>query len=509
MTLLGSFHLQPLIQLIPEKGNDAEGGGIVLQHSPLRLLRMNASAFSILRKCQSGYRVQACGEGTKNCLKKTTIPFLDALCQAQILEWKPPQDKYEPFVSIVIPVYNRSHDLRCCLESLNALDYPPSKLEVIVVDDASTDKSTSVAKEFNAKVIVQKYNQGQSAARNRGVKEACGEIVAFIDSDCIADPHWLKELVPYFQDQRYALVGGYVDSYYQNSMLDRYESVKSALNMGKEKVVGAGNNAVFYVPTCNVLIRKDLYLKIGGLDENMRVGEDVDLCWRLMKSGNRLIYLPKGKVEHKHRNQFLSCFKRRFDYGTSEPILYAKYPETRKRFPWQTLGLVFFLLFLMGLVFHSFIFFVLALVLLFFEAYYKMRRMEKEFKTKLPYKAILWGSLRSHFLFSYYLTNHITRYYLIPLMLLPFISIKMIPLVLAISFFPPLVEFFQKKPLLNLPMFIFYFLMEQIFYQAGVFWGCIKQKSFRLYRISFAHAGFIQSENPFLEKLKNALFKRR
>ena len=509
MTLKGSFHLQPLTQLIPEAGTDEKGGGLVLQYSPLRVFRMNESAFSILRKCQTGYVIENCGERDEDGLKKTTISFLDALCQAQVLEWKPSAEKYEPFVSIVIAVYNRSHDLRCCLESLNELDYPASKLEVIVVDDASTDRSTSVAKEFNTKIIVQPYNQGQSAARNRGVKEACGEIVAFIDSDCIADSQWLKELVPYFQEKRYVLVGGFVDSYYQNSMLDRYESVKSALNMGGEKIVGSGDNAVFYVPTCNVLIRKDRYLEIGGLDEDMRVGEDVDLCWRLMKSGHRLIYVPKGRVEHKHRNQFLSCFKRRFDYGTSEPILYAKYPETMKRFPRQAIGMVFFLFFLMGIVFQSVIFFSAAMLLLFFESCYKMHRMNYRFMATLPYGTILWGSLRSHFLFSYYLSNHIIRYYLIPLMLLPLISIKLAPLSIGISLFPPLVEFYQKKPLLNLPMFIFYFWMEQIFYQAGVFWGCIKQRSFRLYRISFAHAGFIKPQNPFLEKLKKAFQNRR
>ena len=480
-----------------------------MQYSPLRVLRMNASAFSILRKCQTGYTLESCGEGTEKGLKTKTIPFLDALCQAQVLEWRPSAERYEPFVSIVIAAYNRSHDLRCCLESLNALDYPASKFEVIVVDDASTDKTASVAKEFNTKVIVQAYNQGQSAARNRGVKEACGEIVAFIDSDCIADSQWLRELVPYFQERRYVLVGGFVDSYYQDSTLDRYESVKSALNMGREKVVGSGDNAVFYVPTCNVLIFKDLYLEIGGLDESMRVGEDVDLCWRLMKSGHRLIYVPTGRVKHKHRNHFLSCFKRRFDYGTSEPILYSKYPETRKRFPWQGIGMVFFLFFLMGLVFQSVMFFLVAMVLLFFEAGYKLYQMKHKFMAKLSFKTIFLGSLRSHFLLSYYLTNHITRYYFFPLMLLPLISIKMVPLCIGISLLPPLVEFYQKKPLLNLPMFIFYFWVEQIFYQAGVFWGCIRQKSFRLYRISFAHAGFIKPKNPFLEKLKNAFQNRR
>ncbi len=109
MIVKGSFHLQPLIHLIPETGKDATGGGIVFQSSPMRVLRMNGAAFSILKKCQSGYSVEAFQEKTGDHLKNTAIPFLDALCQAQILEWKPPAEKYEPFVSIVIPVYNRNY----------------------------------------------------------------------------------------------------------------------------------------------------------------------------------------------------------------------------------------------------------------------------------------------------------------------------------------------------------------------------------------------------------------
>jgi mycofactocin glycosyltransferase len=263
------------------------------------------------------------------------------------------------------------------------------------------------------------------------------------------------------------------------------------------------------VPTCNVLIRKDVYLKNGGLDESMRVGEDVDFCWRLMKAGHRLIYVPKGKVEHKHRNQFLSCFKRRFDYGTSEPNLYAKHPETTKRFPWQGIGMAFFFFFLVGLVLQSVIFFFAPLVLIILEGCYKKNKMKKKFKTMLPLRTILWGSLRSHFLFSYYLTSHITRYYFLPLILVPVIFKKLIPVILVIALLPGVVEFFQKKPRLNLPMFIFYFWMEQMFYQVGVLVGCLRQRDFRLYRISFAHAGFLKSENPFWDRVKSAFQNRR
>ena len=220
------------------------------------------------------------------------------------------------------------------------------------------------------------------------MREASGQIVAFIDSDCAASSAWLKELTPYFQDRRFALVAGYVDSYFRKSSLDRYESVKSALNMGNQKVIGAGQKSVFYAPTCNMLIRRDVFLENGGLEETIRVGEDVEFCWRLMKAGHRMIYTPEGTVLHKHRNDFFSCFKRRFDYGTSEPVLYGKYPETVKRYPWQSGGMAFFLLCLLGLAAMSLVPFALAFALLFLEAWHKKSGLEKKFHAT-------WGTRQS------------------------------------------------------------------------------------------------------------------
>lgn len=505
----GSFFLDPSVRLFPETGKDARGGGILLQPDPMRTLRMNPSAFSILEKCRYGYCPHIFLHEGNDPIANQTIAFLDALCQAQILEWKPSAENFEPYISIVIAVYNRSQDLYGCLESIKTLDYSQAKIEVIVVDDASTDESAAVARKFGAKVIVQSENHGQSAARNRGAKEASGEILAFIDSDCVAHSGWLKDLVPYFQDRRYVLVGGYVDSWYHQTMLDRYEAAKSALNMGKQKIIGAGTHNVFYVPTCNVLILTDVYLQQGGLDESMRVGEDVDFCWRLMKAGHSLIYVPQGKVMHKHRNQFLSCFKRRFDYGTSEPILYEKYPETTKRFPWQSGGMIFFLLCLLGLVAKPLLCFSMAAILLFSETWFKMFQINKRFRVSLPFRTILAGVFRSHFLWMYYLTCHFSRYYFFVMIILSIMFWKLAPVALIIGLFPPLVEFFQKKPRLNLPLFIFYFWMEQLFYQAGVFWGCMRKRNFRLYRISFAHAGFLKSKIPFGKRLKRTFLRQK
>ncbi len=508
----GSFHLKRSVRLIPETPDGAPGGvgGIVLQPSPMRALKMNPAAFKILLECRSGFRFEnRDGSDRERRNVPGTLPFLDALCQADILEWRPPEQTDRPFVSVVVPVFNRAGDLRVCLESLKNLNYPSSRLEIIVVDDASSDESVAVAEEFGARTIVRSRNRGQSAARNRGAAEASGEIVAFIDSDCAASPEWLGDLTPYFQDRRFVLVAGYVDSYCKKSMIDRYESVKSALNMGEKKVVGAGEKSVFYAPTCNMLVRRDVYSANGGLDESMRVGEDVDLCWRLAKAGHKLLYTPEGVVRHKHRNDFFPCFKRRFDYGTSEPILYGKYPETTKRFPWQSGGMAIFMLCLAGLVAAPVVFFPLALGLLLFEAIFKKKQLEIKFKTDLGLKTILHGVARSHFLFAYYLACHIVRYYFAPLILATLFFRELAPLTLSVGLLPALVEYFQKKPRLNAPMFIFYFLFEQLFYQAGVFWGCLKAGSFRLYRISFVYAGFLKSENPFRVWIKNAIINRR
>ncbi len=143
--------------------------------------------------------------------------LFDRLCQVGLLEWKPPEHGFEPFVSIVVPVYNRADEIGACLESLLSLDYPASKREIIVVDDASEDRTAAVVAQWDVKLIKRESNHGQSAARNVGVAAATGEIVAYIDSDCIADPSWLRDLVPYFQDSRNVLVGGYVDSFYRKT----------------------------------------------------------------------------------------------------------------------------------------------------------------------------------------------------------------------------------------------------------------------------------------------------
>ena len=332
---------------------------------------------------------------------------------------------------------------------------------------------------YDVKLVELERNRGQSAARNVGVAEAKGEIVAFVDSDCVADPGWLQELAPYFEDSRNALVGGYVASFYRESALDRYEEAESPLNMGESLVIGAGEESDFYVPTCNMLVRRDAYLQVGGLSEDLRVGEDVDFCWKLKEEGFRLVYVPKGRVRHKHRNRLGDTFKRRFDYGTSEPVLIPRHEAISKRYPWQSACMSVFFLCALGLLLGQPVFAPAAALVFLWDVASKKTLYEKRIGIDLTFGTIFSATMDRYFELLYYLSAHMVRYYLVVMIPLALLFTPIIPVVVAIVAIASITEFFTKKSRLSLPAFLILYLLEQAAYQTGVFWGCLRQRSFR------------------------------
>src|SRR5205807_3888849 len=110
-----------------------------------------------------------------------------------------------PRISVVVCTYNGARTIRDCFEGLERLAYPD--YEVIVVDDGSTDATAAIAREYDCRLI-QTENRGLSNARNTGLKEATGEIVAYLDDDAYPDPHWLAYLAATFLSTSHAAVGG-------------------------------------------------------------------------------------------------------------------------------------------------------------------------------------------------------------------------------------------------------------------------------------------------------------
>ena len=313
------------------------------------------------------------------------------------------------------------------------------------MDDASLDHTVSVVKGFDVRLISQPKNKGQSAARNAGVRAAKGEIIAFMDSDCTADPNWLRELLPYFHDPRLALIGGYVDTPKAFSRLDHYEAVQSPLNMGEKPVVGRGKDSVFYVPTCNMLVQRDIYLQAAGLDERLRVGEDVDFCWKLMSLGYRLMYTPKGRVQHKHPNRLFENFRRRFDYGTSEAVLYNRYRQKTKRFPWQWQGILLLTVWVAGLTFRFVPMLAAGLIYLMLEPFYKRICFYRQFGIRPPLGNFFSATLKRHLMLAYHFGHHLARYYLIPAMVFAILVPQLALPLLALTLLPAMVTFFRKS----------------------------------------------------------------
>ncbi|MGQ9920313.1 MAG: mycofactocin biosynthesis glycosyltransferase MftF [Desulfobacca sp.] len=473
--LVGRLSLKPGYQLLP-----TPDGGVLLWRAPLRALRCNAAAFQLLQQCQEGFLIRP-----ESSPPAPVCRFLDTLWQAKLLAWQPRVAADLPQISIIVPVFNRVQGIADCLQALLALAYPADKREIIVVDDGSQDGTPDQVRHYPVKLLALERNRGQAAARNIGAAAAQGEILAFIDSDCIADPQWLRELVPYFQDERVVLVGGYVAAYYQHSWLDRFEEVQSPLNMGREMILGVGASSDFYVPTCNVLIRKEAYRRVGGLNEQLRVGEDVDLCWRLKAQGHHLLYVPKGKVRHQHRDRFWQAFRRRFDYGTSEAFLFTKHRGVRKKFPWKPAEAVLALLWALLLLTGAWQLVVGVAAVWLGHAWQQRRLLQNKIGVALPWRLLLMATLKEELAWLFFGSYHLQRYYLVPLCLFIFLWPHAGVLVAVLVLLPLTLEYLRRRPRLPFVVYGTFFLAEQISYQMGVFWGCVKAWSFSPYHLNF------------------------
>ena len=411
--------------------------------------------------------------------KQTIESFLDDLVRRGFLERTGmPEMVSLPSISVIIPVYNRPQDITTCLDSLLSLDYPKDKLEIIVVDDASADETPDIVSHYPVNMIRNKENRQAPYSRNLGAARARGDILAFIDSDCLADRTWLRELVPAFKDPTIAAVGGRVESYFHTRALDRYEQVRSSLKMGLWPKRSASNNPFFYVPSCNLLVRRDVFLQAGGFDESLVVGEDVDLCWRIQRQGFHIEYQPAGRVFHKHRNRIAAFCKRRFDYGTSEPLLNRLHPGKVKQMvfaPWASL---FWVALILVVLLKSFWLLMFPGAILLSEAVFKFYKL-KQNHFNIPMDRLLVSLTRSYAALFYHCCSFFSRYYLVwafaLFLLLPLPAVILVGMHLLNG----LVEYGLKKPRLDMVRFLIYFTMEQLSYQLGVWWQCLKLLSFR------------------------------
>ena len=237
---------------------------------------------------------------------------------------------YKPLVSIIIVTLNREKELLKCLESLNQQTY--QNYEVIILDNNSNDNTIkSINKKFPfVKIYKAKKNLGTSYPRNAGVKFSNGDLIWFLDSDVyLKDSSVLNEYVyKYFDtsiadaiggegvlDKNHNIIGTKKLKLYKNGMIKGF--IDKSVNISCTKIIA----------TCNLLIKKDLFIKAGGFDHfYFFYLEDIDLTYRLSNLTNKIFYVPKCKVVHyfsksnRFRNFFLANRNRIYFLLKNYPI---------------------------------------------------------------------------------------------------------------------------------------------------------------------------------------------
>jgi cellulose synthase/poly-beta-1,6-N-acetylglucosamine synthase-like glycosyltransferase len=225
----------------------------------------------------------------------------------------------EPFVTVVVPVRNGERTIGDNLASVIRSDYPRDRYEVLVVDNASTDRTAAIVRRYPVR-YVREARRGPSAARNRGIEESRGEVVAFIDADCIATTRWLRELVSGFSEHDVLAVAGEILAYPPATRAERYDAMRKE----RWQAYALARDRPFPV-TANVAFRSETFDRIGRFDQRLRAGEDQDFGWRFFDAGLKLVYHDRALVFHRHRSTSWDLFTQNVTWGYGAAQLHRKH----------------------------------------------------------------------------------------------------------------------------------------------------------------------------------------
>jgi len=266
-----------------------------------------------------------------------------------------------PLVTVVVCTRDRTDDLELCLNSLVNLDYP--HLDLLVIDNAPTSNATEqfIKNKYRQIRYVLEARPGLSWARNRGIIEAKGEIIAYTDDDVVVDPGWVKSLAQVFAEEPQVMaVTGLVVPYEleteaqvlfeKNGGFGRgFETKRYQISHGKKLpwsfistpwIVGTGANMAF---------RRSLFAHIGYFDPALGAGtvtnggEDLEIFFRTVKEGHLLVYEPSALVRHRHRREY-EKFRVQVENNRALFACFVResmaYPDERLSLSWVTLWLV-------------------------------------------------------------------------------------------------------------------------------------------------------------------------
>lgn len=240
-----------------------------------------------------------------------------------------------PKVSIIIPAYNEEKFLPNCLESIEKLDYPDEKIEVIVIDNGSTDATREIAERHGA-ILLENSTMNVSGLRNLGVQEAAGEILAFVDADCSVSVGWLKAAMKYFDDQSISAWGAPANI-----------PCNATWVQSTWYIIRKNNHIIHdtdWLESMNLFTRRQLFLEVDGFDRNLVTCEDVDLCYRLKHFGRIVSDANIQIIHHGEADTLANFFRKEAWRGMGNFNGFLRHGFSFKELPSLLLPLYFLLL---------------------------------------------------------------------------------------------------------------------------------------------------------------------
>jgi GT2 family glycosyltransferase len=233
----------------------------------------------------------------------------------------------QQFVSVIVPVLNGEATIARCLESLCSGSFPEDQHEIVVVDNGSTDRTAELARDYPIRLISEP-GRGLSRARNRGIQESRGEILAFTDADCYVSTRWLSELVAGFDQDDAAAVTGDVVPYPPRTPAEHYSARRKPSVSSWQRDLEAP-----WFCFMNAVVRRDAFDRVGLFDPGFAgIGcEDIDFAWRFADAGLRVHRQPRPVVFHQQRMTPMGLFRQNLRNGRGWAVLHQRYPE---RAPW-------------------------------------------------------------------------------------------------------------------------------------------------------------------------------
>ena len=211
-------------------------------------------------------------------------------------------------ISVVVPFYNAERYIGDCIQSLLSQDYPRAQYEIILVDNNSNDASAEVVRRYPEVKLISETKQGAYSARNRGVAEATGELIAFTDPDCLAARDWLKNLSKAMESGRRKVAVGKREPASDTSilcMVSDYENTKD------EFVFASDNKEIYYGHTNNMAVCRDLFDSIGPFVERQRGGDAIFVRSVVEEySCDAVAFVPDASVRHLELDSLQSYYRK-------------------------------------------------------------------------------------------------------------------------------------------------------------------------------------------------------